>query len=190
MLLYSYIKKDVVINWFLTKNNSCFWRTSQWITSILPICYQSVTNYLLFFSDGTWSQYPQCQASQCPPLPEVDNAERKILAGRGTNYGTVVNYLCNPGYQRSGLPVLLCQSNGTWSSEVPSCSRQQCYDFPKIDNGYVVDTDSKYFYGDEGRVECHKGTILATFGLFGLFWGCFGLLLGCFDYFWVAFGQT
>ena len=153
---------------------------------MLPTCYQSVTNLLLFFSDGTWSQYPQCQASQCPPLPEVDNAERKILAGRGTNYGTVVNYLCNPGYQRSGLPVLLCQSNGTWSSEVPSCSRQQCYDFPKIDNGYVVDTDSKYFYGDEGRVECHKGKIFAIFATFGLFW----LLLGCFGYFWVVFGQT
>ena len=34
---------------------------------------------------------------------------------------------------------------------------QQCYDFPKIANGYVVDTDSKYFYGDEARVGCHKG---------------------------------
>ena len=147
-------------------------------TNLLPICYQSVTNLLpiiyFFFSDGTWSQYPQCQASQCPPLPEVDNAERKILAGRGTNYGTVVNYLCNPGYQRSGLPVLLCQSNGTWSSEVPSCSRQQCYDFPKIDNGYVVDTDSKYFYGDEGRVECHKGKIFCYFGYFWAVWATFG----------------
>ena len=63
---------------------------------------------------------------------------------------------------------------------------QQCYDFPKIANGYVVDTDSKYFYGDEGRVECHKGKILAildTFGLFGLFWtvlGLFGATFGLF----------
>ena len=50
----------------------------------------------------------------------------------------------------------------------------------------VVDTDSKYFYGDEGRVECHKGKILAILATFGLFW----LLLGCFGYFWVVFGQT
>jgi hypothetical protein len=39
-----------------------------------------------------------------------------------------------------------------------------------------VGTDSKYFYGDEGRVECHKGTILAILATFGLFW----LLLGSF----------
>ena len=108
-------------------------------------------------SDGTWSGTPICQASQCPPLPEVDNADREILAGRGTNYGTVVNYECFPGYQRTGLPVLLCQSNGTWSSAVPSCSRQRCYDFPEIENGYVVDKSRQYFYGDDARVECHKG---------------------------------
>ena len=71
----------------------------------------------------------------------------------------MVNYECNPGYQRTGLPVLLCQSNGTWSSGVPTCTRQQCYEFPEIENGFVVEKDRTYFYGDEARVECHKGKI-------------------------------
>ena len=107
--------------------------------------------------EGTWSFTPECQASQCPPLRDVENAEAQILAGRGLNYGTIVRYECSPGYQRSGKPVLLCQSNGTWSSAVPSCTRHQCHDFPEIENGYIIDTEREYYYGDEARVECHRG---------------------------------
>jgi len=108
-------------------------------------------------SDGTWSYLPVCQASQCPPLPDVENARADILSGRGLNYGTVVRYTCDEGYERSGLPALLCQSNGTWSSRVPSCSRMRCHALPELENGYVVDDDSEYYFGDEARVECHRG---------------------------------
>ena len=48
-------------------------------------------------ADGTWSSLPVCQASQCPPLGEVENAQTDILAGRGLNYGTVVRYTCDEG---------------------------------------------------------------------------------------------
>ena len=80
-----------------------------------------------------------------------------VLAGRGLNYGTVVQYECDAGYERTGLPVLLCQSNGTWSSAVPTCSRKRCFDFPEIENGFIVDKSIPYFYGDTARVECHRG---------------------------------
>ena len=55
------------------------------------------------------------------------------------------------------MAVLICQSDGTWSSNVPTCSRQQCFDFPDIANGLVVDKDRPYFFGDTARVECHRG---------------------------------
>ena len=62
-------------------------------------------------------------ASQCPPLSEPANTNVTVLNGAGRGYGTIVRYECLPGYQRSGPPVVLCMSNGTWSGEVPTCSR-------------------------------------------------------------------
>lgn len=61
-------------------------------------------------------------ASQCPPLPETVHANSTILSGGGRSYGTIVRFECDPGYVRSGQPVVLCMSNGTWSSTPPTCS--------------------------------------------------------------------
>lgn len=65
-----------------------------------------------------------CLASQCPPLAETPHANVTILNGGGRSYGTIVRFQCEPGYVRSGHPVVLCMSNGTWSSGVPVCSRK------------------------------------------------------------------
>lgn len=78
-------------------------------------------------ADGRWERKPSCLASQCPALAEVPHANVTTLNGSGRSYGTIIRYECEPGYERSGHPVLICMSNGTWSSEVPSCSRKRCY---------------------------------------------------------------
>ncbi|XP_055635764.1 uncharacterized protein LOC129775276 isoform X1 [Toxorhynchites rutilus septentrionalis] len=108
-------------------------------------------------ADGNWERKPSCLASQCPSLPEVSHANVTILNGGGRSYGTIVSYECDPGYQRSGQPVLICMSNGTWSSSVPVCTRKRCYKFPNIENGFYVDRTRQYYYGDEVRIQCHKG---------------------------------
>ncbi|XP_040577922.1 uncharacterized protein uif [Lepeophtheirus salmonis] len=108
-------------------------------------------------SEGKWSETPLCLASQCPALEKVKNAEAVILTGEGQNYGTVIRYECNAGFQREGFPIVLCQSNGTWSSNAPKCNRVQCVQFPLIPNGYIVNTKHSYFYEDEALVECYRG---------------------------------
>ncbi|KAK6617037.1 hypothetical protein RUM44_005394 [Polyplax serrata] len=108
-------------------------------------------------SDGRWERLPTCLASQCPPLPETPHANQTILNGGGRSYGTIVRIECEPGYIRSGHPVLLCMSNGTWSQNVPTCTRAICPNFPTIRNGFVTDLSRDYYYGDEGRVQCHRG---------------------------------
>ncbi|CAB4057448.1 unnamed protein product [Lepeophtheirus salmonis] len=78
-------------------------------------------------SEGKWSETPLCLASQCPAL------------------------------EKKGFPIVLCQSNGTWSSNAPKCNRVQCVQFPLIPNGYIVNTKHSYFYEDEALVECYRG---------------------------------
>lgn len=90
-------------------------------------------------------------------LPDVSHANVTILNGGGKSYGTIVRYECEPGYVRFGQPVLLCMSNGTWSGDVPSCTRALCPKFPEIKNGFIVDQTRIYMYGDEARVQCFKG---------------------------------
>ncbi|CAG9836717.1 unnamed protein product [Diabrotica balteata] len=108
-------------------------------------------------SDGHWEKKPNCLASQCAALPEVPHANATILNGLGRSYGTIMRYECEPGYIRSGPPVILCMSNGTWSGDVPVCSRAKCPKFPEIQNGFITDISRDYYYNDEARVQCYKG---------------------------------
>lgn len=73
-------------------------------------------------ADGRWEKLPTCLASQCAPLPDVIHGNATILNGGGRSYGTIIRFECDPGYVRSGAPVILCSSNGTWSGDVPTCS--------------------------------------------------------------------
>ena len=110
-------------------------------------------------ANGVWNNgvLPECQASACPPLPSVQNAKDELLAGRGVNYGTVMKFTCNPGYERTGYPTLLCQSDGTWSSNLPVCTKIRCHKFPELENGHIFDKDREYYYGDQTKAECYKG---------------------------------
>lgn len=108
-------------------------------------------------ADGRWERNPSCLASQCPPLPEVPHANVTLLNGGGRSYGTIIRLECEPGYERIGLPVMICMSNGTWSSDVPTCTRKRCFTFPQVKNGFIVDTTRQYYFGDEARVQCYKG---------------------------------
>ncbi|XP_042883171.1 sushi, von Willebrand factor type A, EGF and pentraxin domain-containing protein 1-like isoform X2 [Penaeus japonicus] len=106
---------------------------------------------------GEWEKLPECLASQCPALPETPYARQEVLNGGGRSYGTVVRFECEPGYYRTGLPVIHCMSNGSWSGDVPTCSRIQCHEYPEIENGFIADVARNYYYGDEARVQCHRG---------------------------------
>lgn len=32
-----------------------------------------------------------------------------------------------------------------------------CPKLPEISNGFIIDSSQRYFFGDEARVQCHKG---------------------------------
>lgn len=74
--------------------------------------------------DGKWGRLPICLASSCSPLPEAPHSSMAVLNGGGRSYGTVVRFECNEGYFRTGIPVIVCMSDGQWSAPPPRCERK------------------------------------------------------------------
>lgn len=77
--------------------------------------------------DGKWEKLPVCLASSCPPLAETPHATQMVLNGGGRSYGTVVRFECEPGYFRIGAPVILCMSDGHWSTPPPQCESKNLF---------------------------------------------------------------
>ncbi|XP_055948273.1 uncharacterized protein LOC129981454 isoform X2 [Argiope bruennichi] len=107
--------------------------------------------------DGKWEKLPVCLASSCPLLSEAPHAVQTVLNGGGRSYGTVIRFECEPGYYRIGDPVILCMSDGKWSSAPPQCERAQCPILPEIENGFVVESQRTFLFGDVAKIQCHRG---------------------------------
>ena len=139
------------------------------------------TETIACLETGQWGKLPECYSTSCPPLREVANARQLVLAGSGQtrSYGTVLRFQCEPGYQRVGVPSLLCTSAGSWSSAPPECVRAQCKQVPQVEHGQLVELEQaparagqtgplapllvpvaqnrKFFYQDEAKVHCQRG---------------------------------
>ena len=63
-------------------------------------------------------------ASQCPTLSQGANLNMDIVTGSGTDFGTIVSYTCDAGYDLEGVRYSVCQTDGTWSHTAPNCSRK------------------------------------------------------------------
>lgn len=128
------------------------------------------TETITCLESGQWGKLPECYSTSCPVLRDVPHAQQLVLAGSGQtrSYGTVIRFECDSGYQRIGIPSILCTSSGTWSSLAPECVRAQCRDVPQIEHGYLVEMDTKmgqqqvasqrkFYFQDEVRVQCYRG---------------------------------
>ncbi|RWS09468.1 uncharacterized protein B4U79_12754 [Dinothrombium tinctorium] len=107
--------------------------------------------------DGKWGKLPVCLASTCPPLQDIPHTRQIVLSGSGRSYGTIIRFVCEPGYYRVGVPVILCESIGMWSSPPPFCERASCPILPEIQNGFITDSSKRYLFGDEAKIQCNRG---------------------------------
>ena len=73
-----------------------------------------------------------------------------------------------PGWELDGQDIITCQSDGTWSHQVPSCTPSQCDPLPDIEHGTIVeisdirrriDCDTCYRVTNPGAqiLKCHEG---------------------------------
>nr|XP_002128632.1 mannan-binding lectin serine protease 1 [Ciona intestinalis] len=71
-----------------------------------------------------------------------------------------VSFQCNTGYELNGENVITCQSDGSWSSQPPTCTIKSCgppVHLESVSNSRILNHQSLAFtYGDEAAVECNE----------------------------------
>ena len=53
----------------------------------------------------------------------LDDPDFGAIITNGTRVGSVARYSCSSGYQLDGSSTRVCQADGEWSGEAPTCER-------------------------------------------------------------------
>ncbi|XP_051576791.1 sushi, von Willebrand factor type A, EGF and pentraxin domain-containing protein 1 isoform X5 [Myxocyprinus asiaticus] len=123
---------------------------------------------LICRGDGLWDDpLPRCDIITCDPPEDISHG---YLNGSSFNFDDIVEYICFPGYEVVGSPVLRCSAEGIWLGEVPECRPCVCSP-PVLKYGTVLGRDhtcgaSIWFRCDEGyktlgptEALCDKGGV-------------------------------
>ena len=89
-------------------------------------------NLIECLEDGSWTvELPTCALVECQQLPDVDNGVSLMI---GNTFDSKVEYTCDEGYELIGDAVRVCQSEGEWSSDAPTCHPLSCLPPGDIEN--------------------------------------------------------
>ena len=90
-------------------------------------------------SSGSWSSWPPtCVEIDCGQPDDIENG-RIFLSNSSTNIGSVAEYHCFPGYDRSGPFERICLEDGYWSGREPSCLKPRPPDIAILGSDNTVD---------------------------------------------------
>lgn len=78
--------------------------------------YQLITTYCIL---NTLFSFP---ARRCQTLKPIFNGMYEIVPFN--TFGAKVRYTCSPGYVLLGGPERVCQGDGYWSGEAPTCQAE------------------------------------------------------------------
>ncbi|XP_067257602.1 sushi, von Willebrand factor type A, EGF and pentraxin domain-containing protein 1 isoform X5 [Chanodichthys erythropterus] len=107
---------------------------------------------LICRADGLWDDPPpRCDIVTCDPPEDISHG---YLNGSSFNFDDVVEYICFPGYEVVGSPVLRCAAEGVWLGQVPECRPCVCSP-PVLKYGTILGRDhtcgaSIWFRCDDG----------------------------------------
>ncbi|XP_071853893.1 sushi, von Willebrand factor type A, EGF and pentraxin domain-containing protein 1-like isoform X2 [Apostichopus japonicus] len=92
-------------------------------------------------ASGQWDGVtPSCLSVTCSPLLSTPQA---TLSCTDSNlFMSACTYTCNAGFDLVPPGSRICQANGLWTGEQPSCTVSECSMLPGIPNGEVVCTQS------------------------------------------------
>ncbi|CAI8000472.1 Sushi, von Willebrand factor type A, EGF and pentraxin domain-containing protein 1, partial [Geodia barretti] len=94
----------------------------------------------------------------CGILPPIPNGG---VTTTGTEIDAQATYSCNGGFVLQGVEIRICQGNGLWSVEAPSCIPRQvftCVELEAPENGEV--SVSGLTVGSVASYRCNNGFIL------------------------------
>ncbi|XP_063446928.1 sushi, von Willebrand factor type A, EGF and pentraxin domain-containing protein 1-like [Mytilus trossulus] len=107
--------------------------------------------------DGNWEVPPRCTAATCPDLITPENGGKETLVGDadGRDFASVVQYVCDPGYETYGNVTTYCQTGGKWSHDPPTCKKISC-PMPRFQRGNLNPNDTLKFEA-ETTLTCDSG---------------------------------
>ncbi|XP_006039104.1 complement receptor type 1, partial [Alligator sinensis] len=98
---------------------------------------------------------------ECPPPPNIANAERRHQAKEAFTPGMSVEYFCDAEYSLVAEGSIFCTAAGTWSLPLPLCEVIRCTN-PKIQNGRKLDSRGPFYKPwDVVMLECNAGYSLS-----------------------------
>ncbi|XP_023804740.1 sushi, von Willebrand factor type A, EGF and pentraxin domain-containing protein 1 isoform X3 [Oryzias latipes] len=104
-------------------------------------------------ADGKWNgQKPLCEPVLCgPPIVPSD----VTVEGKEYTYNSRIELSCPPGFVLKGMSVHVCQADGTWSHESPTCIPARCSKPSPIPHGHYM--GSEFGYNSKVKYECDRG---------------------------------
>ncbi|XP_062523805.1 sushi, von Willebrand factor type A, EGF and pentraxin domain-containing protein 1-like isoform X2 [Corticium candelabrum] len=87
---------------------------------------------------GKWSSpLPACEPVSCDaPSARIGNAFATQSDKTKSQFGSVVQYNCDRGYENEGNNVQICSSNGQWQGKIV-CKVLNCTSMPRLENGQI-----------------------------------------------------
>ena len=113
-------------------------------------------NRLTCLGDASWSHSkPTCEIVDCGDPGYPQNGQ--TTAAGGFTYGNDIIFSCNQNFVLEGSFLATCQSDGTWSMNLPKCL-EKCSDPSGNTNAHVI--GRKFYHGKEVEFVCPRDYIL------------------------------
>ena len=72
-------------------------------------------------ADGHWTARPMCVFVDCGSVDPPENGEIVDSETIETTFNSVIEFMCSNDYMLNGAISITCQSDGSWSADVPTC---------------------------------------------------------------------
>lgn len=107
-------------------------------------------------ADKTWSGHlPTCDIIDCQ-IPK--NISHGYIVGTESTFGSIIEYICDYGYELKGPFTRICEDNKMWTDILPQCRKVSCPTPKKVQNGYFIGSD--YTFGTKITYVCNKNYTL------------------------------